>query len=474
MAKNFLKPKAFYGIFDRKPGADQKTTHYCPGCGHGLLHKLIAEALADFDAQDDTILISSVGCSVFAYYYFDTGNIATAHGRAPAAATGVSRARPESVVITYQGDGDLGAIGLNNLIQAANRGERITTFFVNNSVYSMTGGQMAPTTLVGQVTTTTPYGRSIDNEGYPLRICELVATLEAPVYVERVALTDTPHILAARRAVRKAIRNGIEHRGFSLLEVLSPCPNRWRVKPTETKAWMEQHQFPYFPLKRFKDVADQRDPVQRPRPVHDPDEVRRVLHMTQDDDTSLVPVEDDAFGEYRCKFAGFGGQGVLSLGLMMARAAQEERRFVTWMPSYGPEQRGGTANSSVVISGRPIGSPLVSRMDLLVAMNQPSMERFIGDVRPGGLTLYDTIIPQPALRDDVRCIGVPATQMANEAGDSRAANTVMLGAHAAIDRRIGTDAALQAVEAVLADKQKTLPANRKAFELGRHFGMEHK
>ena len=473
MAKNLLKPKGFYELFERRPGPDKKTTTYCPGCGHGIFHKLIAEAIGDFGVQDNAIFISSIGCSVFAYYYMDMGNIAASHGRAPAVASAVSRARPESVLITYQGDGDLGAIGFNNMIQAANRGECITVFFVNNAVYSMTGGQMAPTTLLGQVTTTTPYGRRFENEGLPLRICEMVATLEAPVYVERVALTDTRHILAARRAVRKAIRNGIEHRGFSLVEALSPCPTNWKVKPTETQAWIEQNQIPYFPLKCFKDIAAERDPIRRPHPIHDPDEIRKVLGITEEAELTSGPIEDGSFAEYRCRLAGFGGQGVLSLGLMIARAGQEEGRFVTWLPSYGPEMRGGTASSSVVLSGQPIGPPLVSAMDFLVAMNQPSMERFISQVCPGGLVLYDTMIAHPVLRDDIRCLGVPATEMANQVGDSRTANTVMLGVYTAIDGHVSKEAALRAVETILIDKQETLPANRRAFELGYQFGRTH-
>ena len=184
------KPKAFYDTFERKGGAQPKTTHYCPGCGHGNIHKIIAEALTDFEVADRAIIVSPVGCSVFAYYYFDTGNIQAAHGRAPAVATGLKRANPDNIVIAYQGDGDLAAIGGDEILQAANRGENITVIFVNNAIYGMTGGQMAPTTLVGQKTTTSPYGRKVENEGYPIRMCELIATLEAPIYVERTALID--------------------------------------------------------------------------------------------------------------------------------------------------------------------------------------------------------------------------------------------------------------------------------------------
>ncbi len=188
MAKLVLgSPKGFYEKFERKPG-DQETTHYCPGCGHGNVHKLIAEAVEDLGIQDRTIMVSPVGCSVFAFYYFDVGNIQVAHGRAPAVATGIKRANPNSIVISYQGDGDLAAIGGNNILQAANRGEHITVFFVNNAIYGMTGGQMAPTSLPGMKTTTTPYGRDLNNEGPRMKIVELLLSLDGPTYLELTAV----------------------------------------------------------------------------------------------------------------------------------------------------------------------------------------------------------------------------------------------------------------------------------------------
>ncbi len=198
------KPPVFFDRYERKD-ENQHQTHYCPGCGHGVAQKLIAEALGELGVQDRTIMVSPVGCSVFVYYYFDTGNVQASHGRAPAVATGLKRAHPEAMVVAYQGDGDLAAIGTAEIIHAANRGENITVFFVNNSIYGMTGGQMAPTTLVGQVSTTTPWGRRANNDGFPIRMAELISTLEAPVYVERVALCDAKHILQARRAVKKAL-----------------------------------------------------------------------------------------------------------------------------------------------------------------------------------------------------------------------------------------------------------------------------
>ena len=200
------KPASFYDRFERKSG-DTENTHYCPGCGHGVLHKYVAEAIDDFGIQDRSILVGCVGCSIFMYYYMDVGNISSSHGRAPAVATGVKRARPDAIVFCYQGDGDLAAIGGNEILHAANRGEPITVFFVNNGIYGMTGGQMAPTTPLGQKTTTSPRGRTAQVEGPPLRMCELLSTLDGPAYIERVALTDAKHHMRARKAVRKGLKN---------------------------------------------------------------------------------------------------------------------------------------------------------------------------------------------------------------------------------------------------------------------------
>ena len=198
------KSPVFFDQYERKSEL-QHQTHYCPGCGHGVAHKLIAEAIEELGLQDRTVFVSPVGCSVFAYYYFDVGNVQAAHGRAPAVATGIQRSCPDKIVISYQGDGDLAAIGTAEIIHAANRGEKIAVFFVNNAIYGMTGGQMAPTTLVGQKSTTSPWGRRVGNEGFPLHMAELISTLEAPVYVERVALSDNKNIMKARKAVRKAL-----------------------------------------------------------------------------------------------------------------------------------------------------------------------------------------------------------------------------------------------------------------------------
>ena len=242
---------SFYDKFERK-GGDKFSTHYCPGCGHGQVHKFVAEAIDDFGMQDKTIFISPVGCSVFAFYYFDTGNVQVPHGRLPATATGLKRAHPDSLVIGYQGDGDLAAIGGNEILQAANRGENVTIFFINNAIYGMTGGQMAPTTLIDMRTTTTPRGRSAGNEGFPIRVCEMLASLDAPYYLERTALGNAKHNNKTRKAVRKALQYQVDNKGFSLVEILSPCPVYWRMPPAKAMEHIEKEMTKVFPLGRLK------------------------------------------------------------------------------------------------------------------------------------------------------------------------------------------------------------------------------
>ena len=257
---------SFYHNFDRKADL-QHTTHYCPGCGHGIAQKLIAEAIDELGIQDRTIFVSPVGCSVFAYYYFDVGNVQAAHGRASAVATAVKRTRPESIVLGYQGDGDLAAIGTAEILHAANRGENITVFFINNAIYGMTGGQLAPTTLLGTKTTTSPRGRDPLNEGYPLHVAELLATLEGPAYIERVALGDNKGIMQAAKAVRKAIRNQMDGLGFSLVEIVSPCPTVWKMDPLDAQRYVREELVKVFPpgvyLNRAK--TQRRVPHLRPR-----------------------------------------------------------------------------------------------------------------------------------------------------------------------------------------------------------------
>lgn len=231
-------------------------THYCPGCTHGTINKMICEVIDELGIQERTIGIAPVGCSVLIYNYIDVDFVEAAHGRAPAVATGVKRTRPDRMVFTYQGDGDLASIGTAEIIHAANRGENITVIFVNNAIYGMTGGQMAPTSLMKQVTTTTPYGRSAQDAGYPIRICEMLSTMETPAYIERCSASKYQHLPKLKKALTKAFRNQIEGKGFSLVEVLSTCPTNWGMTPLKACDWLEQYMFPYFPLGKFKDFNE--------------------------------------------------------------------------------------------------------------------------------------------------------------------------------------------------------------------------
>ncbi len=330
------KSPVFYDTYERKSELKQQT-HYCPGCGHGIAHKLIAEAIEELGLQDKTIFVSPVGCSVFAYYYFDVGNVQVAHGRAPAAATGLKRSCPEKLVIAYQGDGDLAAIGTAEIIHAANRGEKITVFFVNNAIYGMTGGQMAPTTLVGQKSTTSPWGRRPGNEGFPLHMSELLSTLEAPVYIERVALSDNKNIMRARRAIRKAIENQRDNLGFSFVEILSPCPTIWGKDPVDARRWVAEQMIPSFPLNVFRDRKLEIPPGSAPpqRPVSEVLEIRN-LEIRKEEASGPAAPYPHAFEDLTIKLAGFGGQGVLLLGQLLAEMGMREGLEVSWLPSYGP------------------------------------------------------------------------------------------------------------------------------------------
>lgn len=469
-AQTFQRPRSFYGQFDRKPG-DHLTTHYCPGCGHGNIHKMIAEAIDDFGAQDRTVFVSPVGCSVFAYYYFDVGNLQVAHGRAPAAATAVKRALPDSLVISYQGDGDLAAIGGNEILHAANRGEDFTVIFVNNAIYGMTGGQMAPTSLVGMKTTTTPLGRVAANDGFPVRVAELLSTLEGPTYIERVALYDNKTRAKARKAIRKALQNQIEGRGFSLVEVLSPCPTGWGVTPVDSLKWIEENLIPNFPLGVFKDKSAEREHRTYRRHEVPLAELPSMLGLDRKNGSEPSKVAHASFGDIdqRLKIAGFGGQGLLFLGRLLAEAGMRQNLHVSWLPSYGPEMRGGTANCHVNISTTEIGSPLVSAPTVLIAMNKPSLEKFENEVVSGGLIIYDSgLIDHPPARSDVEVIALPATEMADKIGSAKSANMVALGALLGKTNMLDKDAVIDLVKAKT-KKAALLDLNNHAVEAGFEF-----
>ena len=240
-------------VFDKPKALTDAPLHYCPGCTHGIIHRLVAEAIDSLGIGGETIGVASVGCSVFTYNYFNTDMVQAAHGRAPAVATGVKRADPSKIVFTYQGDGDLASIGMAETVHAAARGENITVIFVNNAIYGMTGGQMAPTSLPGQVTQTSPYGRDTSTVGFPVKVCELLSTLDGAGYIERVAVNNVKNVKAAKKAIEKAFRNQVEGKGFSLIEVVSTCPTNWGKTPQAALEWLEENMLPYYPLGVYKD-----------------------------------------------------------------------------------------------------------------------------------------------------------------------------------------------------------------------------
>jgi len=226
--------------------------HYCPGCTHGIIHRLVAECVDEMNIRENTVGICPVGCSVLAYDYFNFDMLEAAHGRAPAIATGIKRILPDRCLITYQGDGDLASIGMAEIVHASARGEKITVIFVNNTVYGMTGGQMAPTTLLGQVTTTSPYGRKKEEAGFPIRMAELLATNEGSAYISRVAVNNPANVIKAKKSIKKALQTQMKGIGFSLVEVLSTCPTNWGLNPIESLKWLEENMIPYYPLGEFK------------------------------------------------------------------------------------------------------------------------------------------------------------------------------------------------------------------------------
>ena len=240
-------------VFDKPHALTDAPLHYCPGCTHGIIHRLVAEAIDEFGIEGKTIGIAPVGCSVMAYNYFACDMVQAAHGRAPAVATGVKRANPDNIVFTYQGDGDLASIGMAETVHAATRGENITIIFVNNAIYGMTGGQMAPTSLPGQVTQTSPYGRDITSAGYPIRVCEMLAQLDGAAYLERVAVNNVKNVKKAKAAIKKAFENQINGVGFSLIEVVSTCPTNWGLTPEAALQFVEEKMIPYYPLGVYKD-----------------------------------------------------------------------------------------------------------------------------------------------------------------------------------------------------------------------------
>jgi 2-oxoisovalerate ferredoxin oxidoreductase beta subunit len=462
----------FYERFERHAegkGIKAHSTHYCPGCGHGLVHKYIAEAIATLGIQDRTILISPVGCSVFMYYYFDVGNTQAAHGRAPAVGLGHKVANPDSVVISYQGDGDLASIGLAEILQVAQIGLPITVIFVNNAIYGMTGGQMAPTTLMGQKTATSPEGRN-RFMGKPMRMAEMIAQLDGPVYVERVALFDAKERVKAAKAIKKGIKLQVDNLGFSLIEVLAECPTHLHVSPSEAELWVKEQMLPVFPLGVKKDAA--REPwVEMKRPTFEPERVLAAVSGFAD------PVErhggsfPTGFGDrdVALKLAGSGGDGAQTAAMLLTKAAINEGFDATHIPSYGPESRGGTSYADVRMAEEEVLSPAVPTPDILVAFNAPSLAKFGPQVANGGVIVYDSSVVSElptGLPAGVRLVGVPCSEIAVGLGKAMVKNIVALGALQAVTQLFPRETFLAAIRQALKAKCALVPINEEAFARG--------
>ena len=464
----------FYERFERHAGGERlkgQSTHYCPGCGHGLVHKYLAEAIDELGIQDRTVAISPVGCAVFLYYYLDVGHTQAAHGRAPAVALGQKLAHPASIVVAYQGDGDLASIGLAEILHAAQTGIPITVVFVNNAIYGMTGGQMAPTTLMGQRTATTPDGRG-RLAGEPLRMAELIASLDGPVYVERVAMYDNKQRFKARKAIKKALQLQVENRGFALVEVLAECPLHIGRTPEEAEAWVRDQMVPVFPLGVKKDETATREAWPAwPAPSFDPADVHELIGGALEQVPRFCAgFPDTAWGDdIALKLAGAGGDGAQTAAMIIARAAINEGFDATHIPSYGPESRGGTSYADVRLAASEVLSPSAATPHVLVAFNAQSLQKFGPAVAPGGVVLYDSSVVHelPVLARAVEAVPVPAAALAQDLGRLTVKNTVMLGALAEATRLFPPDTFLTAIRQALAGKSALVGINEQAFEAGR-------
>jgi 2-oxoisovalerate ferredoxin oxidoreductase beta subunit len=460
----------FYERFERHDhaqGLKARTTHYCPGCGHGLVQRYLAEAIEKLGIQDRTVAVAPVGCAVFIYYYLDVGNTQAAHGRASAVAVGHKVANPDSIVVAYQGDGDLAAIGLTEAVHAAAQGLPISVLFVNNAIYGMTGGQLAPTTLPGQKTQTSPRGRD-RAMGAPLKMAELVAQLDAPVYVERVALYDAKQRVRAARAIEKSLRLQVEKKGFSFIEILSECPTHLGLSPADAERWVKEKMAAVFPLGVKKDAAA--EPWTFPARAYDPEPILQAIGARAAPPPRFATGFASGLfgGEVGLKLAGAGGDGAQTAALLLARAAIHEGFDATHIPSYGPESRGGTSYADVRLAEHAVLSPDVAAPHVLVAFNAPSLAKFGPAVVPGGVVLYDATVVRevPALPASVRLVPVPCSEIARALGEARVKNVVALGALQRVVPLLPAESLLAAIRQALGAKGNLVPLNEEAFRRG--------
>jgi len=465
------KASVIYDKFERHShgeGLKGHATHYCPGCGHGLAHKFLAEAIDTLGIQDRTVAVSPVGCSVFLYYYFDVGNTQAAHGRAPVVALGHKFANPESVVISYQGDGDLASIGLAETVATAQLGAPITVIFINNAIYGMTGGQMAPTTLMGQTSSTSPSGRNEYN-GQPMKMAELIAGLDGPVYVERVALFDAKQRIKAKKAIQKALKLQVEGRGYSFIEVLAECPTHLKMNPEDTEKWVKECMEPVYPLGVKKDLTV--DPwFKRNPPSFKGEKILTLAGATSEHPerfckgfpAHLAPTD------ISLKLAGSGGDGAQTAAMLIAKAAISEGFDATHIPSYGPESRGGTSYADVHVAEDEVLNPGSPDPQVLIAFNAPSLTKFGPTVRKGGFIIYDSsvVTETPVLDPSIKLFPVPFTGIATDLGKAVVKNIVALGALQAATDIFPKDTFLGAIRTALKDKCALIPLNEEAFAWG--------
>jgi len=463
----------FYQKFERHShgeGLKGLSTHYCAGCGHGLVHKYLADAIEELGVQDDTVLVSPVGCSVFAYYYFDTGNTQAAHGRAAAVAIGHKLANPNAMVVSYQGDGDLASIGLAETVNAAQLGLPITVIFINNATYGMTGGQMAPTTIMGQESATSPFGRN-RMHGEPMKMAELIASLDGPVYVERVALYWPAGRLKAARAIKKALRMQKEGKGYAFIEVLAECPTMLRLTPEKAEQWVKENMVPVYPLGVKKDISEKAETwFKLPRASFEAD---LFLHTV---DAVVEAPRRHCKGfpahlnpsDISLKLAGAGGDGAQTAGMLVSIAAINEGFDGTHIPSYGPESRGGTSYADVHVAVDEVLNPASPTPDVLIAFNAPSLAKFGLTVKKNGFIIYDSSVAKDLKPGDpsITVVGVPFTEIAVGLGKAVVKNTVSLGALQATTSIFPKETFLAAIREALKEKPKLIPLNEQAFQAG--------
>ena len=379
-----------FDIFNRKNDFSNKlVTHYCPGCGHGVLHKIIAESIKELNISNQTIMVWPVGCSTFGYYYFDLNSIQCPHGRAPSVATGIRKVHKDAIIIIYQGDGDLSGIGMSEIIHTASRGENLTVLFVNNAIYGMTGGQMAPTTLLGQNTVTTPDGRKIKDDGYPIDMCKILNSLDAPILIERVSISTIKNILNVKKVVTKALDNQIKKRGFSFVEILSPCPTNWKLTPIESRNWMLKTFEKVFKLGNFRSKSifinlDNEEHNQNPISIND------LFNTNETCKNNVKQIYNRKKIDKKIRIAGFGGQGIILSGVILAHSLKIVGYNATCLPSYGAEMRGGVVRSDIVASSSNfIKSPVIDKADILITLNKQSFSFYKNQVEKNGIILVD-------------------------------------------------------------------------------------